>query len=30
MGDVDFKGRDWNAQLKVGDPSFLGVREPVW
>ncbi|KAF5834850.1 40 kDa translocon at mitochondrial outer envelope membrane [Dunaliella salina] len=26
MADADFKGSDWNAQLKVGTPSFLGLN----
>jgi mitochondrial import receptor subunit TOM40 len=26
MGDVDVKGRDWNAQLKLGSPSFVGLN----
>lgn len=26
MADADFKGSDWNAQLKLGTPSFLGLN----
>lgn len=26
MADVDLKGSDWNAQVKVGTPSFLGLN----
>ena len=26
MVDSDVKGRDWNAQLKLGSPSFLGLN----
>lgn len=24
MGDIDVKGKDWNGQLKLGTPQFLG------
>lgn len=30
MGDLDVKGRDWNAQLKLGNPQFLGERRGEW
>lgn len=26
MVDADVKGRDWNAQVKLGSPSFLGLN----
>jgi mitochondrial import receptor subunit TOM40 len=26
MVDTDVKGRDWNAQLKLGNPSFVGLN----
>ena len=26
MVDGDLKGKDWNAQIKVGNPSFLGLN----
>lgn len=26
MMDTDVKGRDWNAQLKLGNPSFIGLN----
>ena len=26
MVDSDVKGGDWNAQLKLGSPSFLGLN----
>lgn len=26
MADTDIKGKDWNAQLKWGNPSFYGVN----
>jgi hypothetical protein len=24
MADIDVKGKDWNGQLKLGSPQFLG------
>jgi hypothetical protein len=24
MGDIDIKGKDWNGQVKLGTPQFLG------
>jgi hypothetical protein len=24
MADVDVKGKDWNGQVKLGTPQFLG------
>lgn len=29
MGDVDLKGKDWQAQLKVGNPGFYGERHEL-
>jgi mitochondrial import receptor subunit TOM40 len=26
MADTDIKGRDWNAQVKLGSPTFLGLN----
>ena len=26
MVDSDVKGHDWNAQLKLGSPSFVGLN----
>jgi hypothetical protein len=26
MGDIDIKGKDWNGQVKLGTPQFLGER----
>lgn len=25
MGDIDFKGKDWNSQIKLGQPGFYGA-----
>jgi hypothetical protein len=24
MADIDFKGKDWNSQIKFGQPGFYG------
>jgi hypothetical protein len=26
MGDIDIKGKDWNGQVKLGTPQFLGEQ----
>lgn len=26
MGDIDIKGKDWNGQVKLGTPQFLGLN----